>query len=183
MGGRPGAYLEALRLDPDLAPAYAHLGQTLLREDEPGEALPWIKQAVDLDPRNASFHEWLGDLYAAWEEPAEAIPCFERALALAVEDRPSLHLSLGQALFNEGRLAESQDHYRTALRLAPTSVSVHLHLGGLYEALGEMAKAEAAFREGLKAQPEKTPYPALDWRRCFAASCRRMTSTGAWNGA
>ncbi len=147
------AYLDALRLDPDLAQAHAHLGLTLLREDHPGDALPWLKLAVELDPENADFHEWLGDLYAEWEEPAEAIPWFVRALALTSKDRPSLHLSLGQALIDEGRLAEAEEHYRAALRFAPDSALVHLHVGGLKEVRGEMVDAEAAFRTALRVQP------------------------------
>ncbi|MGO9914732.1 MAG: tetratricopeptide repeat-containing sulfotransferase family protein [Isosphaeraceae bacterium] len=148
-----GSYLEALRLDPDLALPHARLGLTLLREDRPYEALPWLLQSVELEPNNADFHERLGDLYALLEEPAEGARCFERALALATDARPSLHLSLGQALMDEGRLAEAGEQYRIALQLAPESAQVRVNLGGLHEARGEMAEAEAAFRAALRVQP------------------------------
>ncbi len=116
--------------------------------------MPWLKQAVELDPENADFHEWLGDLYAEWEEPTEAIPCYERAVALTSKVRPPLHLSLGQALLDEGRLTEAEAQYRIALRLAPGSAQAHLHLGGLQEMRGEMADAEASFRAAQRVQPK-----------------------------
>jgi tetratricopeptide (TPR) repeat protein len=147
------AYLEALRLDPELVQAYAHLGLTLLREGQPCEAQPWLKQAVECEPENAGFHQHLGDLYMGLQEPAGAIPHFERALALDGGSQVVLHLSLGQALVDEGRLAEAGEHYDAALQLNPRSAAVHVHLGGLHEVRGELARAEAAFRRAIRVQP------------------------------
>ncbi len=149
-----GAYLEALWLDPDMAVAHAQLGRTLLGELRPGEALPWLKQALDLDSQNSTFHEWLGTLYMEWEQPAMAIPCFEQALSLACHDRPSLRLSLGQVLIDEGRLAQAEEHFRVAQRLAPQAAEVQLQLGNLHEVRGEMPEAEAAFRAAMSVRPD-----------------------------
>ena len=113
------AYLEALRLDPELALSHAHLGLILQKEGQLDDALVWLKQAVELEPANATFWEILAELQDEREEPGEAIPCWERVLALATEERPGPHLSLGWALQEEGRLAEAGEHYRTALALEP----------------------------------------------------------------
>jgi tetratricopeptide (TPR) repeat protein len=147
------AYLEALRLEPDLAPAHAHLGLTMLREGQPHEALPWVKRAVELDPTDASFREFLGEVYMERDEPGEAIAHFEQALALSEEERPGLHLSLGLALQDEGRLDEARAHYETALEIQPDTAAAHLNLGGLAEEQGHMGEAEAAFRTALRIQP------------------------------
>ncbi len=147
------AYLEAMRLEPDLAPAHAHLGLTMVREGQPNDALPWVKRAVELDPTNAAFREILAEVYMEREEPAEAIEHFEQALALAEEDRPGVHLSLGWALQEEGRLAEARTHYEKALELQPDSAGAQLNIGGLSEEQGRMDDAEAAFRTALKHQP------------------------------
>ena len=93
------AYLEALRLDPDFAPAHARLGVTLQREGQLGDALPWLKQAAELDPERAGLQKLLGDLFVEWGEPAEAVPILERALDLATDDRPAHHLSLAQRYY------------------------------------------------------------------------------------
>jgi tetratricopeptide (TPR) repeat protein len=147
------SYLEALRLEPELAQAHAHLGLTMLREGQPGDALPWLKRAVELDPENAAFHEFLGDLHMEREEPSEAIPCFERSLALSEEIRPGVHLSLGWAMQEEGRLVEAREHYETALKIQPDSASAQLNIGGLCEEIGQLDQAEAAFRTALQVQP------------------------------
>ncbi len=152
------AYLEALRLDPDLAPAHARLGLTLQREGQLGDALPWLMHAVELDPNNAGFQRFMGELYLEWGEPAEAIPFLERALGLAPEAGPGLHLSLGSALLQEGRLPEAGEHYRTALALQPDSAAVHQHMGALHEILGDLAEAESAFRKALDLEP-RFPLP------------------------
>jgi tetratricopeptide (TPR) repeat protein len=148
-----GSYLEALRLEPDLAPAHAHLGLTMVREGQANEALPWVKKAVELEPANAAFREILAEVYMEREEPGEAIAHFEEALALSQEDRPGVHLSLGWAFQEEGRLAEARSHYETALKMQPDSAAAQLNIGGLSEEQGRMEDAEAAFRTALKAQP------------------------------
>ncbi len=147
------AYLEALRIDPDMACAHAHLALTLLGELWPGEAVPWLKQAVELDPQNPSFHEWLGAVYCEWEEYAQAVPYLLQAIALSHTERADLHVALGQALLNEGHLAQAFEHVHAAQRLAPEAPQVLFQLGNLHEAQGEMAEAEAAFRGALTLRP------------------------------
>jgi tetratricopeptide (TPR) repeat protein len=124
----------------------------LQREGELGNALPWLKQAVELEPANATFWEHLAELHDEMEEPAESLPCWERVVALA-PDRAGAHLGLGWALQEEGRFAEAGEHYRTAVRLQPDFATAELNLGGLHEELGELAEAEASFRTALRLQP------------------------------
>ena len=146
-------YLEALRLSPELAQAAAHLGLVLKGEDKLGEALPWLKQAVDQEPSNATYWEYLADLHSDREDPAEAILCWEKVLILSPKETAAMHLSLGWALQEEGRLEEAESHYKKALELEPASASARLNMGGLHEELGRMQSAEAAFREALALQP------------------------------
>jgi tetratricopeptide (TPR) repeat protein len=147
------SYLEALRLEPDLAPAHAHLGLTMLREGQPNDALPWVKKAVELEPSNAGFQEILAEVYMEREEPGEAIEHFEQALELSVEERPGVHLSLGWALQEEGRLDEARSQFETALKIQPDSAAAYLNLGGLAEEQGRLDEAETAFRTALRIQP------------------------------
>ena len=146
------SYVEALRLDPDLALANAHLGLVLQREGQLQAAAFWLKKAVELEESNVTFWEWLAGLHDEREAPAEALPCWERVLALG-PDRPAPHLSLGWDLQQEGRVDEAREHYLAAIRLHPESGQARLSLGGLHEELGEMAEAEADFREALRLQP------------------------------
>jgi tetratricopeptide (TPR) repeat protein len=146
------AYLEALRLDPNLALAHSHLGLLLQGEGQLGEALTWLRQAVDLEPANPHFWEDLARLHEEREDLRLAIPCWECVPTFGPE-RAAPHLSLGWALQEEGRLAEAGWHYQEAVRLEPASASARLNLGGLHEEEGELAQAEADFRAALRLQP------------------------------
>lgn len=147
------AYLEAIRLAPDLAKAHAHLGLTLMREGQQGEALIRLKRAQELDPADPSTAEFLGDLYVECEQFAEAVPHYKRAIALAPDERSALHLSLGWALQEEGRLDEAGEHYQIAHQLAPSVAMVLSYLGGFHEEKGNLADAEIAYREAMRLQP------------------------------
>jgi tetratricopeptide (TPR) repeat protein len=147
------AHGEALRLDPNLAKAHAFLGLCLRREGQFGEAAARFQHAIELDPADSTFPEFLGDLHLELQEFAEAIVCYERALTLASSERPLLHLSLGWALQETGRLEQAGEHFRTALKLQPRSPIVQNYLGGYHEERGEIAEAEAAYRRALQLQP------------------------------
>jgi len=147
------AYGDALRLDPNLAKAHAFLGLCLRREGQWSEAAERFKRAIELDPADSTFPEFLGDVYLERHDFPEAISCYERALALGALERPVLHLSLGWALQEDGRIEEAGEHYRTALRLQPRSPIVQNYLGGYHEERGEVVEAEAAYRRALEFQP------------------------------
>ena len=174
---RPGRlYLEALRLDPDLAPANAHLGLILQREGQLAEAVPWLKRAVELDPDDADFWEWLAELHDERDEPAEAIPCWERVLALepgAAGRAPLAGLGLagGRAA---GRGPRALPGRRSSS--SPTPARPQLNLGGLHEELGEMDRGRGRLPRRAAAASRTSRCPTPGWRRCCAASCPTPTS-------
>ncbi len=124
------SYLEALRLDPELALAHLHMGMTLRREGRFHEALPWYCQAIDLDGHNPFFWEQLADLHSDRDEPGDAVACWRRAIELAPTTRPGVHVGLGWALQEEGRLDEAVAQYQSALSLDGAFAPALLHLGG-----------------------------------------------------
>ncbi len=67
---------------------------------------------------------------------------------------PSVHLALGQALVDEGRLTLAHQHYSDALRLAPEGAQAQLCLGNLYEIQGDLVEAEASFRAAMAMRPD-----------------------------
>jgi tetratricopeptide (TPR) repeat protein len=156
------AYREALRLDPKLVKAHAFLGLCLRRQGQLGEAEEHSKRAIELDPADSTFPEFLGDLYLERQEYTAAIALYERALALGASDRPVLHLSLGWAFQEVGRIEDAGDHYKNALRLQPRSPIVQNYLGGYHEQRGEIVEAESAYRRAIEFQPSfALPYARL----------------------
>jgi len=146
------AYLEALRLNPNSALTHAHVGLVLQSENQLDDALHWLEKAVELEPDNPNFWSWLAELHDEREDATGSLPCWQRVLELE-PDRVSAHLSIGWALQEEGRFAETREHYLTAIRLQPDSGMARVNLGGLQEELGELAEAEVTFRAALRLQP------------------------------
>jgi tetratricopeptide (TPR) repeat protein len=77
---------EALRLAPDLAPAYTVLGAAALEARQPELALSELQRAVDLDAGNGQAHFYLGLAYKSLNQPTEAIAAFEEALVHATDE-------------------------------------------------------------------------------------------------
>jgi len=57
--------------------------------------------------------------------------------------------ALGWVYFNEGKLDEAQAKLEFASKLSPDNVTAAIHLGRVYEAQGQLDKAETTFKEAL----------------------------------
>ena len=93
-----GAAWEGLRLDPDLAPAYALLGAVALESRQPEKALPNLQRAVALDASYTQAYFYLGLAYKSLNQPGQAITAFEQALVHASdeEERIQIRRHLGE---------------------------------------------------------------------------------------
>ena len=79
-------FLIALRLDPELAPAYTLLAAGALESRQPDRALPNLQRAIAVDPGYGPAYVFLGLTYKALDQPAEAIAAFEQALIRADDE-------------------------------------------------------------------------------------------------
>ena len=152
------AYIQAMRLDPSLAKAHAQLGIVLKHEGRLDEAAVCLKRAIELDPADPDFAEFLGDLCVARQDFAEAINCYSSGIAISRVEKSRLHVSLGWALQEEGRLGEAHTQYREAQRIEPGSAPVFIYLGRYHEECGELAQAEADYRHAMRLH-EGNPLP------------------------
>jgi TolB-like protein/Flp pilus assembly protein TadD len=131
-------FREAIRLDPEFAPAYARLADsftsvTWWADQPPAEALalarPLVEQALALDPNLAHAHSVAGHCAAFFERDSEA---GERNLRRAVELAPSdagAQTYLALFLMVARRLAEASERARLALRLDPLSPTISVWAG------------------------------------------------------
>jgi len=98
---------EALRLTPDLAPAYTVLGAAALDANQPELALSELQRAVDLNVDYGQAHFYMGLAYKSLNQPKEAIAAFEEALVHAKDEvtrtRIRRHLSELYAQQEQGR--------------------------------------------------------------------------------
>lgn len=144
---------EAVRLDPDYAPAFAALSQaTMLLADHPTsygdipipqaqtEARRYARRALELAPD-------LGEAYAAYGlislGDAQSLPFYARAVALDPQ-RPDYHRWLGQAYSAVGREKDALAEYQRSAALDPLLWISTDHLVGQLMFMGREGEAAAA---------------------------------------
>ncbi|MGD8510445.1 MAG: tetratricopeptide repeat protein [Gammaproteobacteria bacterium] len=129
------------------------IGTVLNRQGRYGEALPFLKKAVELDPTRASAWNSSGEALGNLGRPGDALRAFGRA----VQARPEFavaHYNTGLALRAMGRKEEATDSLRRAVRLRPDFPEALHALGGLLHAAGRYAGAMECFRAVIRLRPD-----------------------------
>lgn len=146
--------IKALELDDGLAEAHASLGWVLFIHDwKWQESIEHFERAVTLSPGYAPAHQW-------YSFPLVVLGQFDRALVEvqhAVDLDPSsvsARRSRGGVAYYARRYEDSIVHLDRAAAMNPISEETHRGLGFSYLHMGELKKAEQAFREGLLYTPK-----------------------------
>jgi tetratricopeptide (TPR) repeat protein len=87
---------------------------------------------------------------AAYWETSEAL--LTRTVAVT-DDNWRMETALGSVLANQGRPAEAQAHFASALRVEPDDPVAHYGLGLTLDALGHPDDAVAQYRESIRLDP------------------------------
>ncbi|HXU46298.1 MAG TPA: tetratricopeptide repeat protein [Thermoanaerobaculia bacterium] len=140
---------------PDLAPAQFLLGAALERSGSREAATAAFRRALALEP---DFHAALNYLGYMWAEKGEnldeALTLVRRAVALDPENGAYVD-SLGWTHFQLKQFGEARSDLERASRLMPADPTVHEHLGDLYRAVGDVARAREAYRRALELADQK----------------------------
>lgn len=151
-------YRRALALKPEYAPAENNLGNVLVMQGKPDEALHHFQEAVRIDPRNAEAHYNLGSVARGRGDWPEALGQFRAAIALEPDSVPAL---VGLAWL----LASAPDamlrHPDEAIRLAEHMADVTERrdaavldlLAAAYAAAGEFDRAVTTAQAALDLKP------------------------------
>lgn len=100
-------------------------------------------------PANATLHIRLAYLLVAKGELDEAMRTFDEALKLNARAFDA-KTGRGVVLARQGKLKEAEQVLQDALLLNPNPVRTHYELGLVYEKLGNLDKAIAEFKEGIR---------------------------------
>ncbi|MEO1399778.1 MAG: tetratricopeptide repeat protein [Cyanobacteria bacterium J06635_1] len=175
------AYCEAIRIDRRYAAAYLKLGQVLLSQEKPDEAIATYQKVVELDSNNVDAYLALGNAWASLGNEEEASRAFVRAINIdpanfAAIDRlaeidiqhaidlirnyivrnpnnASLHYSLGWLLYLDRDFQGASDSNRRAISLNPRDVKAHYALGWSLMAQGNFQDAIASYNRALRLDP------------------------------
>ncbi len=146
-------YQITLAANPDCWMAHNNLGNLLVDQGQPVDAIPHFEAVLKLRPKFADAESNLGDALRRLGRNDESLAHLQRAVALA-PNNPSAHNNLGATFMALNRLPEGIVEFHRALRLDPSSAQFHLNLGlGLANA-GDTAGARTEFEAALKLQPD-----------------------------
>lgn len=113
--------------------------------DRDSEAIPHYEAALKIHPGLYEAEVNLGLTLLRAKDPAGALPHLQSAAAK--KPNASIEAGLAQALARQGRLVESELHFRNAATLDGSYKDAILELAGLYEAGGKNPEAIAIYRE------------------------------------
>ncbi len=150
------AYRMAIQLREWYPKALANLGNVLLRQNKPEEAIPQYKSALRSGfSTDASFVAslGLGEAYRQLGNIDQAIIHYRFAVAQHPGSAKA-HLNLGAALDIKGQTSAAIKSLRKAIQLQPTLAAAHYDLGNSLGKQGQMAEAADAFREAARLQPD-----------------------------
>ena len=134
--------------------ARMRVGESMLREGRPTQALAELTKANDLDPSNPVIRNVLGIAYLEKGMIRQAINQFEKALYLD-PNYVEVNNNLGTALLRDGRVKEAIAEFNKTLAnpMYPTPHFVQYNLGQAYFALKEFEKAREHYLEAIKFSP------------------------------
>jgi len=144
---------ETIRCWPDHFLGWKALGNVLLMQGRPADALDPLSNAAKLAPNDAQARQNLGSALLELGRFAEAEQSYRQALALK-PDYVQAHNNLAIALTNLGRFEQAEASYRQALTLKPDFTEAHNNLGNTLLELGRFPEAESSYRQALALKPD-----------------------------
>ncbi|MBI4904038.1 MAG: tetratricopeptide repeat protein [Acidobacteria bacterium] len=149
---------EAVRLDPNLAPAHISRAWLLHRVGRAEEALPSLEAALRIAPNHVRALDQLGVTLLSLDRPKEAEAALRKAAAVAPTDA-DVALHLGRALVDQGREAEGQAFLDAFQKLRPSRQRDARRESGMIELAtldpaGRRAREIERFRSMAKARPD-----------------------------
>jgi len=131
------------------------LAASLERMGSWDEAVPVFRRLIESHPDNPTSLNYLGYMFAdKGVNLEEALTLIQKAVKLDPTSGAYLD-SLGWVHFRLGNLDLAEKHLTEAARLEPFDATVHEHLGDLFAARGQRARAEQAYRRAVANEPDE----------------------------
>src|SRR5215471_9738394 len=139
-------FRKTLEIKPRLYEAELNGSMVLMRQKNPGEALPWLEDAAEQKPGEFRPRYYLAEAELQTGDYAKAEENYKRSLALDPKSAEA-NLGVSQALVQQGRLDDAVPYLRKATEIRPNLRDYLLQLGTLYEKANRPAEAMAIYRE------------------------------------
>ncbi len=156
-------FQRALDLYPDYVPALAGLGEAMINQQNPRDALPTLQKALKADPKYLRTYQELGRLYIGEGQNVDALEITNRGIVLNPVEFPGIYFYNAVANYNMHRFAEAEKSVRRALELDAThQIPMAEHLfASVLAAKGDRKGAVEALEAYLKESPNATDGPEV----------------------
>jgi tetratricopeptide (TPR) repeat protein len=142
----------AIRLDPNLAPAYNNKGIALRDLKHSQEALEAYEQAIRLNPNFAAAIYNKGNAFRALNRHQEALEAYEQVIRLDPNFAAAFY-NKGMALSDLNRHQEALKAYEQAIRLDPNDANAYHNKGASLFGLKRYREALTAFEQAIRLYP------------------------------
>jgi Flp pilus assembly protein TadD len=144
---------EAIRRWPRHSLGWKALGNLLLMQGRPVDAMEPLLNSVKLAPNDAQAQHNLGSAFLELGRFGEAEARYRQALAIKPEYAQA-HSNLGIVFLKLGRFEEAEASYRRALKIKPDFAEAHNNLGNALKELKRFEEAESCYQQALVLKPD-----------------------------
>jgi glycosyltransferase involved in cell wall biosynthesis/Flp pilus assembly protein TadD len=136
---------------------YAALCQLLLWQQQITIAVDVGIKGIELYPENAEIYRHLGAALAETGNREQAIAIYQQAIALELQQPPSLYVNLSRLLLDNNQLNEAIAICQQGIELndGKPDFSLYANLGDALSQQGNIQGAVAAYQQALKIEPEQ----------------------------
>jgi tetratricopeptide (TPR) repeat protein len=142
---------------PEAAEPHGELGLLLTKGQQYEAAVSELGRAAQLDPSSAEYALDLGEALLRWRHDSVALQ-YLLAVQTKFGELPLYKFELGLAHFYLTQFPEALKQFESLAQEKPKSSQVQYLLGGTYQALGELDKAEDCFRKAIALKPDEASY-------------------------
>ena len=146
----------AIALKPEYPYAYYYIGIAQYRSAHIKEAIAALTKVTTLAPSMVMAYYWLGIAYFHCGNYADARKAFETLLEKNNESHIAHYHAAVICAFQQDH-ASASSHLETLAKLGSEDPQVYLRLGTAYFHLHKISEAIAAYRAGLKKNPDNAP--------------------------
>jgi protein O-mannosyl-transferase len=144
---------DTLAKNPAAWMAHVNLGDLLLNNGRPAEAIPYLDRGLALKPDVPESYHSRGNAARAMGRPDEARTFYERSLQVDPRYAPAYN-ALGLLLLDQRKEVEAAEEFQRAARLRPDFSDPPFNLGNISAARGNFEEAEAYYERALQIDPE-----------------------------
>ena len=150
------AYKQAIRIRPDFAEAYNHLGNVYFATKDYLRAREAYKQAIRIRPNFAEAHDNLGVAYSATKNYLRAIEAYKKAIRIK-PDFIEAYDHLGSAYDALSRKNQAIEARKQAVRVNPDNRQGYLNLAEVYYFAHRYNEAIESYKQAIRCSPS-IPY-------------------------